>query len=319
MSMRTAVDESKAKAAIDAVKDRKRERIEAVEFPQRARLAKLRHKLGKDLQPFLAGLDLGKVDQALKANQAELRRSLAQDKEATAKQLAALAAADRAGLANTRRAIEHIKFKPYLTTLIPVETPFLIGARPAGFMTGSAAAPGDNWATAVLNSNQDTSASSMRASFYFAWQNPTSYLAVLNASADLVLNGSAGVDAQPGIITGGSATVSLRAELNAFIGQFEISYQQNQKVALASLSTDGGGIFGLGDVLNQSISTTAHLGCTSIEVQGDQMAVFEVALVADYSLDDGHAVADFSADRAIFCPGLNIELLTPPGPDDTPI
>ncbi len=104
-------------------------------FKQRALRGRLRKKLGKELKPLFtgAGLDLGRIDKVLKGNHAELRRNLTQDKAATAKQFAALTKLRLAGLANTRAALEHLAFNPYLTTPIPVATPFLIGARPTGF------------------------------------------------------------------------------------------------------------------------------------------------------------------------------------------
>jgi hypothetical protein len=82
---------------------------------------------------------------------------------------------------------------------------------------------------------------------------------------------------------------------------------------LVSLATHGGGIFGLGDVLSETISDTAHLSCKNVEVQCGQLIVFDVALVAEYSVHDGNIGMDFSSsNHQIVCPGLNVELLTPP-------
>ena len=48
------------------------------------------------------------------------------------------------------------------------------------------------------------------------------------------------------------------------------------------------------------------------------MIVFEVAFVADYSIDGGSIDIDFATGaRSVICPALNIELLTPPGPSVT--
>jgi len=87
----TALDESKARAAIDAVKDRKREPIYQAEFTRRGFASKLRRKLSKDLQPLLTGVDLAKIDKTVKATQGELRETLAREKQATAHQLAQFA------------------------------------------------------------------------------------------------------------------------------------------------------------------------------------------------------------------------------------
>jgi len=66
-------------------------------------------------------------------------------------------------------------------------------------------------------------------------------------------------------------------------------------------------------VLSTAISDTAHLSCNSIEVQGDQLIVFDVALSVDYSIDDGNVGIDFaSGSQGIVCPGVTVELLSPP-------
>jgi hypothetical protein len=322
MSKRTAImiDESKAKAAIDAVKDRKRPVLLQTGFQQRALRGKLRTKLSKELKPLFtgAGLDLGKIDKVLKNNQSEVRRSLAKDKAATAKQFAALAKQRMAGLANTRAALEHLANTAYLTTPIPVATPFYIGARPVGFLTDDHIEPWNNWGKPALQYDHDGSGSD-RVSFYFAWQNPIDYLAVINCSADLMVNGHVKNLADDGIFTGGTATVKLRAELNVFVGQFEISWQAGQKSDIDTIHAEGSGIFDVGALGDRDVVATSHLDCTSIEVDGDQIVVFEVAFVADYAIDDGSIDIDFaSGDRSVVCPVLNVELLTPPNSMPTP-
>jgi len=320
MTPQTALDQSKARAAIDAVKNRKREAIGRTDLTRHARFAKLRHKLGKELQSLFSNVDVAKIDAALQANRAELRAALAQDEKANAAQLAELAKLQLPGLANTRSALEHIAFKPYLTTLVPIHTPFFIGARPAGFMTDSSVLPWGSWATASLVADQNTANDSDRLSFYFAWQNPTNYLAVLNCSAGLSANGAIGMNAKPGFFSGGSVWLDLHAELNVFIGSYEIAWQATQKNDIVSLSADGGNFLGFGDVVNQTVASASELRCDTIEVAGDQVIVVEVALVADYTIDDGHIALDFTSDMAVLCPVLNIELLTPPPPSPpTPI
>jgi hypothetical protein len=312
------LDKARAKAAIDAIKDRKRPTLAQPGVKARG---KLRKKLGKELRPLFAsaGLDLRKLDKALQGSHAELRKSLAHDRAATAKQYAQAAKLNLAGLANTRAALEHLAGTAYLTTPIPVATPFFIGARPAGFLTDSAIAPWNNWAKPALQISQDTDGSSARISFYFAWTNPIDFLAVINCSADLMANGHVKNTADDGIFTGGSATVKLRTELNVFVGQFEIAWQQSQKADIDTIHAEGSGIFDVGAVGDQDIAASTHLSCDTIEVQGDQTVVFEVAFVADYSIDDGSINVDFaSGDRSVVCPALNIELLTPPGPSVKP-
>jgi hypothetical protein len=312
------LDKARAKAAIDAIKDRKRPALMTPDVKARG---KLRKQLGKQLRPLFAsaGLDLGRLDKALKGSQTEIRKSLAQDRAATAKEYAQASKLRLAGLANTRAALEHLAGIAYLTTPIPLATPFYIGARPVGFLEDSAIEPWNNWAKPSLQISQDTDGRSARISFYFAWTNPIDFLAVINCSADVMANGHVKNLADDGIFTGGTARVKLRTELNVFVGQFEISWQQTQKADIDTISAEGGGIFDVGAVGDRDVSASTHLSCNTIEVQGSQTVVFEVAFVADYSIDDGSIDIDFaSGDRAVVCPALNIELLTPPGPSVQP-
>ncbi len=312
------LDKARAKAAIDAIKDRKHPML--LERGVQAR-GKLRKKLGKELRPLLAGagLDLGKLDKLLQVNHAALRKSLAQEQAANARQYAQAHKQRLAGLANTRAALEQIAGTAYLTTPIPVATPFFIGARPAGFLEDSSIAPFNNVAKPSLHVTQNTDGRSAKISFYFAWQNPIDFLAVLNCSADVIVNGHVRNTAEDGIFSGGTAKVKLRTELNIFIGQLTISFQQGQKANIDTISAEGGGIFDVGAVGDRDVSASTHLSASNIQVEGARIAVFEVAFIADYSIDDGSIDIDFaSGDRSVIVPALNIELLTPPGPGVRP-
>jgi hypothetical protein len=312
------LDKARAKAAIDAIKDRKQPML--LETRVQAR-GKLRKKLSKELRPLFAGagLDLGKLDKALQVNHAELKKSLAKDRAATAKQYAQAHKLRLAGLANRRAALEQLAGTAYLTTPIPLATPFFIGARPVGFLEDSSIAPFNNVAKPSLHITQNTDGRSAKISFYFAWQNPIDFLAVLNCSADVIVNGHVRNTADDGIFTGGTATVSLRTELNVFVGPVVISFQQGQSANIDTITAEGGGIFDVGAVGDRDVSASTHLSASNIQVEGSRTVVFEVAFVADYSIDDGSIDIDFaSGDRSVIVPALNIELLTPPGPSLQP-
>jgi hypothetical protein len=312
------LDKARAKAAIDAVKDRKHPML--ADAHVRAR-GKLRMKLCKGLRPLFAGagLDLGKLDKALKVNHADLKKSLAREQAANAREYAQAQKLRLAGLANTRAALEQLAGTPHLTTNIPVSTPFFIGARPAGFLEDSSIAPFNNVAKPSLHISQNTDGRSAKISFYFAWQNPIDFQAVLNCSADMIVNGHVKNLADDGWFTGGTATVKLRAELNVFIGPLVFSFQQGQRAAIDTITAEGGGIFDVGAVGDRDVTKSAHLSASNIQVEGSRIVVFEVAFVADYSIDDGSIDIDFaSGNRSVIVPALNIELLTPPGPSVQP-
>ncbi|GKS65364.1 hypothetical protein YTPLAS72_26680 [Nitrospira sp.] len=315
MRTQAVIHPSKVKKAINAVKDQKPDPVRKASFTQQAQLAKLQRKLGKRLKPLFtdAGVDLKEIDAKLNSHQGEVRQWLKKEEAKTAKQFARLEKQRQAGFNNTRRAIELIALKPFLSTQIPVPTPFLISAKPAGILSDSQVVARNNLAKAAFSIGQDTSHSTANVNFYFAWQNPSNFLAVINCSADLITNGLCGAWATPGFLFGGTASITVRAELTVFAGPIKISWQQDQTKQLESLSAHGGGIFGFGDVLSSTISDTAHLSCKNIEVQGNQLIVFDVALTAEYSIDDGNVSIDFaSGSQEIVCPGVTVELLTPP-------
>jgi hypothetical protein len=315
MGKRTKPGAAKARALFATVKDRKAASITGIEFQQQARLAKLRRQLGRELKPILAagGFDLARIDRKLQANQAALRKAIAADKAATARQVAALVARDAAGRENTRRALEHIAYQPLLSTAIPLRLPIYIGARPAGFLVNAQVLQGASFAAAKLSTTHDTDSATARLSFYFSWSNPAKYLAVINCAADLILNGICGITAFPGYVVGGSASLNVGTELNVFAGSTTISWQPGQKTSIASLTASGGGIFSSGDMKRKTVAETAHLACDSILVEGNQTVFFEVALVATYSIDDANVVLNFADNGgAITCPALTVELLTPP-------
>jgi hypothetical protein len=307
------LDKAQAKAAIDAVKDRKHPMLSAPRVQARG---KLRKQLGRELRPLFAGagLDLGKLDKALRVNHAELKKSLARAEAENAKDYADAHKLRLTGLANSRAALEQLAGIPHLTTLIPVPTAFFIGARPAGFLEDASAAPFNNVAKPSLHVTQNTDGRSAKVSFYFAWQNPIDFLAVLNCSADVIVNGHVRNTAEDGIFSGGTARVKLRTELNVFVGPLTISFQQGQRATIDTISAEGGGIFDVGAVGDRDVSASTHLSAANIQVEGSRIVVFEVAFVADYSIDDGSVDIDFaSGNRSVVCPALNIELLTPPG------
>jgi hypothetical protein len=246
-----------------------------------------------------------------------VRDVLKKQKAGTAKDFSALSKLYRRGIENKRKAFEQIASKPFLTTPIPILTPYLIYATPVGMLQDSHIEPCNNWAKLTYSDNRDTAYRTVTLSFYFAWQNPSNYLAVINCDSDLLANGVIQAGAQPGLLLPGSSDLTLLAELTVFLGATAISWQGNQRVEIIDVSASGGhGIIRLGDVETRAISGGYHLSCNDIEVQPNQIVVFEVAFVANYWIDlGGNIVLDFHFDPGnyeIMCPALNIDLLTSP-------
>jgi hypothetical protein len=316
MAKNNKVDESRIKAAIAAIKDRKGPGV--IPASQTSQIANLRRKLGKRLQAVFAaaGLDVDKINKILAEHQGDLRSVFEKNKAKSAKNLAAVSKNLQRGLKNQRKALEHLASKPFITTPIPLLAAYSIFATPVGMLTDSHIEAMNNWARFSLHEDGDTGYTDAYVRFYFFWQNQSNYLAVINADSDLAALGVTQANASPGFIVGGNCAITLYATLKVFVGSLEIAYQGTQTVEIDSLTASGGSeiILQGGDVETHNIDGTLHhLSCSNIEVDSGQTVVFEVALDAQYYIDNGSITLDFDySDYSVLCPGLTVELLTAP-------
>jgi hypothetical protein len=123
--------------------------------------------------------------------------------------------------------------------------------------------------------------------------------------------------AEPGLLFPGSSWLNLWAELNVFLGATEIDWQGTQRAGIGNVDAHGGhGFIRWGDVETTYISGGYHSSCSDIEIQPNQIVVFEVAFVANYGIDfGGNIILDFDFDPGNYeipCPALTVDLLTPP-------
>ena len=313
------IDKAKLKAAIDKIKDRKRPELELLQMTRQSKQAKLRRKLGKQLRSQFEGatFDAKKIDQVLARNHAALAAAL-KEEGAAAKKMGAIIKQQQQGIANTRKALEQIQFQPLVTTPIPISTPFLIYATPVGMLTDTHTEPFNNWAKFVYSSDQDTAYGSVVVNFYFAWQNNSDFLAVINCSTNLIANGLIEDTADPGWFFPGSAWLSLWAQLTVFLGATTINYQGTQLKQMGSVFTEAGysEIGSPGTINAQDVVGSFALSCSDIQVQPGQIVVFEVACLANWWIDEGGSITlsfDFDpAGRQLMCPALQVDLLTAP-------
>lgn len=307
------IDTSRLNAAVDAVRARARPDTNRLRMAQRAKLAKVRRSLGKEMAPLFAGasFDAGKIDHVLARHQAEAR-SLQQKEQAEAAKHFDHTKARQLDLDNLRQALEHLALQPYVTTPIPVTTPYLISATPAGMLRDSHIEPWNNWAKFSYSSNQDTDYGTAAVNFYFAWQNESDYLAVLNCSANMLFNGYVEVEGDPGFLSGGRSGLDLMATLTVFVG----ATQRSGNVTVADISV-AGGWFGAGEAVNSgNIFATYQPSCLDIYVPANGIVVFELACNATWYIDGGGSITfEFGSDAAgysVLCPTLQIDLLTQP-------
>ena len=314
------IDKAKLKAAIDKIKDRKRPELELLQMARQSKQAKLRRKLGKQLRSQFEGatFDAEKIDQVLARNHTELAAALKEGGAAAAKKMGPIIKQQQQGIANTRKALEQIKFQPLATTPIPISTPFLIYATPVGMLTDTHTEPFNNWAKFVYSSDQNTAYGSVVVNFYFAWQNNSDFLAVINCSTNLIANGLIEDTADPGWFFPGSAWLSLWAQLTVFLGATTINYQGTQRKQMGQVLTEAGysEIGSPGTINSQDVVGSFALSCSDIQVQPGQIVVFEVACRAEWWIDLGGSITlsfDFDpAGRQLMCPALQVDLLTAP-------
>jgi hypothetical protein len=314
-----AQNETKLKAAVLAVKERERPGIVQTQLSKQFEIAALRRDLSKQLQPILAnaGFDLNRINEVLVKGHNELARLIEKQKADAARQIAASIPSYREGLKNRARALTRIAGKPLTITTIPLETPYLIWATPVGMLVGDThTEPHNNWAKCRLTDNTDTASKSASVKFYFAWNNDSGYLAVINCNADVIVRGLAEALADPRVF-GGSSWLPLYVDLKVYLGGGVIDYEGSQTLQIASISASAGwGLFGNpGDIKAQNFNNSYNVSCTNIEVQDQEIVVFEVSLEAiNYWIDGGSITIDFASnpDDEVLCPTLNVELLTPP-------
>ena len=314
------IDRAELKAVFARIKDRRGPELELLEMTRQSKQAKLRRKLGKQLRSEFEGaaFDAGKIDKVLARNQAELGAVLKKADAAAAKRMAPIVRQQRQGIANTRKALELIRYQPHLTTTIPISTPFLIYATPVGMLSDTHTEPFNNFAKFFYTSDRNTAYSSVVVKFFFSWQNNSDFLAVINCSTDLIANGLIIDTAEPGWLFPGSAWIEMRARLTVYLGSTTINYQGSQQKQMGQAFTEAGySLIGSPGTINSAdIVGTFGLSCSNIAVDPGRIVVFEVACSAGWWIDMGGSITvDFNsapAGRQLTCPSLQVELLTAP-------
>lgn len=314
------IDRAALKATIAKIQDRKQPELELLQMVRRSKQTKLRRKLGKQLRSAFEGaaFDASKIDKVLARNHAELSAVLKKADAAAAKRMAPIVRQQRQGIANTRRALEHIRYQPHLTTTIPISTPFLIYATPVGILSDTHTEPFNNWAKFFYTSDRNTGYDSVVVKFFFSWQNNSDFLAVINCKTDLIANGLLIDTAEPGWFFPGSAWLETWARLTVYLGTTTINYQGTQQRQMGQVYTEAGySEFGApGSINSEDIVDTFNLSCNNIAVDPGRIVVFEVACSADWWIDMGGSITlDFNSNQAgrqLVCPALQVELLTAP-------
>jgi hypothetical protein len=320
MAEHAGANKSKVKTAISAIRNQKRPDISQFDFSNSARALSLRRKLGKQLQTEFAdaGLDIKKNNKILADHQSEARGVLEKEKSKSAKTFAALNKDLQREIANKKKAVEWLASRPPITTtLIPLWTAWEIGVTPVA-LVDTHIEPSNNWARILYTRQSDTNGNeTIDVGFWFAWENPSEYLAVLNAESDLFYQGFCRAVGNPDVFWYGESWIDLYVDFKVFVGG-AVVYESGFTEIARRIYGKGGAEIVLGGfgIDSLGISGSNHLATSNISVDGRQLVLFFLHFEAEYNIRNGSIDIDFDKeqDHFIMCPGVQIELLTaPPG------
>jgi hypothetical protein len=330
-----AIDKSELKRIIATMKSGKiptgqgttEDRLPAPSPKRRAALAMVDSVIQK------AGLDGARFIKLLSEDQRARRAEFAKQQAAAAKNMRASTAQFRGAMAARLQAANLLR-APFIPTIVLMDKPFLIWQLPQ--------LQGDIFIDNRIESMNsfvrvqviDAAASNKtRFVFFFLWSNDTDSFAVANVSSSLIINGSCSVQAAPGFFSGDTQTLEMNASL-AIIRWFgwgtdpvtgnsndqttHPDFQPTHRQNVASLRAEGGHVFQGAGFDSRSFSFEQFaLSHHQLVVPNRASVIFQVSLELSYTPEDSLNLenridVDFSErGNAVFCPNLELEVLTP--------
>jgi hypothetical protein len=323
-----AIDIEEIKRAVKALPGRP-PGVEASALAMRRDMLALRRSLAKRLAPLIVdGVDVTKAKPILADYEKKRKRLLESKKSEVEKAMSALADSRSEAMAGQRRALEvlatpGLPFTPTSFTL----SPFLIWATsPSNMLVDSHADPVlHSWAKISLSRTyvppDETYGSEL--TFFYLWSNPSEYYAIVNANCQVVLTGTCVADANTGILGGGVSWVTCGATLNPLewwnLPQPALppgSFQPEQAwyVEGFPIYAEGGGFWSVDDsAVNFLTGAARDLHFVLFAIPPGALAVFEVRVRFNWSVDDGSIAIDFaSKPNYKIASLLQLELLTAP-------
>jgi hypothetical protein len=313
------MDSAEVEKAIAAVRDRTRQ--STVPASQQIQIRNLRNKVKKELEPIFqrAGLDVEEINRILTQHDKDVRKVREEQKSQIETNLAARGENLRVALTQRSRTLDRIANKPFLTTTIPLQEALQIFAEPVGMLTDWGIEPQYNWGKIAFGDFQDETFGDFQDKngtvylrFYFFWQNTSDYLAVLNATTELSALGIIYATANPELLISGNSGLSCSGSFDVYVGSAEIYPPGNVGLGNVHAGT-GWGPTVRGAEYSLIDGQLNSLSVSNIEVDSGEFAVLVVEFSATYDVYNGSIRLDFeSGDNSIICPGVNLELLTPP-------
>jgi hypothetical protein len=297
---------------------------------------------GMEIQKILksyfdkTGLDTDTLNKLTADRQTERRKLFEKQVADSAKNLNKAQIDFRQAMETQREALQLLA-TPYQSTFITLDKPFLIWQIPhpeLDIFIDSHIEPLNS--SVKISAHKHAGGDSTSFTFYFLWQNPSEFAAVVNVKTSLVLNGFCQVIAASGFFSGHANFLDLRARLdllrNGGWGTDPTTGVSNNQTLFPSqpiqriklLQAKGGDLLsqlsGDWDEDHQPFTFEPFpLSRDLIVIPAAASILFEVSLDVSYSIEDGGAfddvIIDFASDdfdRRVICPMVALELLTPP-------
>ena len=228
-----------------------------------------------------------------------------------------------AGLKSKRAALGQLAIdQAYAPTFVVLEKAFLIWATPSNMLQDSVNEAFNNVAKIQ---RRNSSSGRDELNFYFVWDNPRDETSVINIECSVGVRGTCRADADSGFFSGGSSSLTIRAELQLLEWWNQPPTtplpQSSQIQDVVTVSTSGGMFWDAGrkilgiETPSLIVSSQHDLQHTLFAVPPRGVVVFKVTLSLDYTIDDGSIEVDFFTDDfSVRCPFLVLGILTPVNP-----
>ena len=237
--------------------------------------------------------------------------------------LAQLEESFQAGLKSRHFALGQLAVdQAYAPTYLVLEKAFLVWATPSNMLLDSLTEPFNNFAKIK---RQNSSSGHDELNFFFVWDNPRDENSLINIECSLGVRGTCKADANSGFLSGGSSSLTVRAELQPLEWWNQPPTtplpQSSQIQDVAIISSSGGVLWGVGKEI-LGIETPSLIVSSQYDLQHNLFAVpprgvvvFKVTLSLDYSIDDGSIAVDFFTDDFLVrLPFVLLGILTPVSP-----
>jgi hypothetical protein len=273
------------------------------------------------LRPILtkAGFNDRRFVELRKQHGAELKRLADHEQSLAVRRSAKIRKTLRANVANKMKALGTLANLPLAPFLTIIDRPFLIWAKPrSNIIWDSNIGTGNSWAKVkAVAETGDKIWGTDTLSFYFLWDNPTPYYAVIDAATFITFNGFARAYADGSFWGGIDPSYSHYSYLSMWTNLTLWQWSDNPPTPSATPSQTilslaaNAGFFE--DTKTSAVSGSSDHSYTHYVVNPSGVIVFEVSLAMSYSVYGGHTLSDFSDDSfEVSCPYMVVGLLSAP-------